>query len=179
MKLTGKIISANIGWLTGKGQLTLEINELGEFKQLYDDLNQKDKLSIEIKEYRKRRSLDANAYFWVLCDKLSENQGVPKEEIYRSYIKQIGGNCDTVCVKDMAVEKLCEGWKRNGIGWLTETFPSKLEGCTNVTLYYGSSTYDSQQMTRLLDLIIQDCKAVGIPTETPNQIAEMLARWKE
>ena len=79
----------------------------------------------------------------------------------------------------MAVEKLCEGWKRNGIGWLTETFPSKLEGCTNVTLYYGSSTYDSKQMTRLLDLIIQDCKAVGIPTETPNQIAEMLARWKE
>ena len=73
MKLTGKIISANIGWLTGKGQLTLEINELSEFKQLYDELNQKDKLSIEIKEYRKRRSLDANAYFWVLCDKLSEN----------------------------------------------------------------------------------------------------------
>jgi hypothetical protein len=179
MKLTGKIIGANIGFATGKGQLTLEINELSEFKQLYDDLNQKDKLSIEIKEYRKRRSLDANAYFWVLCDKLSEKQGVPKEEIYRSYIKQIGGNCDTVCIKDKAVEKLCEGWVRNGIGWLAETFPSKLEGCTNVTLYYGSSTYDSQQMTRLLDLIIQDCKAVEIPTETPNQIAEMLARWKE
>lgn len=179
MKVTGKIIGANIDFRTNKPHLTLEVNELNDFKQLVDDMNGCEKLSIEIKPYRARRSLDANAYCWVLIDKLAEKTNGTKEEIYREYIKDIGGNSEVVCVKNKAVERLCEGWQRNGIGWQTETFPSKIEGCTNVVLYYGSSCYDSAQMARLLDLIIQDCREQGIPTETPNQIAEMKARWGE
>jgi hypothetical protein len=77
------------------------------------------------------------------------------------------------------VQRLCDGWSKNGIGWQTETFESKLEGCTNVVLYYGSSTFSTSQMSALLDLIIQDCHDQGIVTETPNQIAEMKARWGE
>jgi hypothetical protein len=57
--------------------------------------------------------------------------------------------------------------------------PSKIEGCTNVILYYGSSTYDSAQMSRLLDLITQDCKLQGIPYETPAEIARLKALWGE
>ena len=56
---------------------------------------------------------------------------------------------------------------------------SKLPGCTNVILYYGSSTYDSKQMARLIDNIIQDCKAVGIETATPAEIDAMKARWED
>ena len=82
-------------------------------------------------------------------------------------------------MKNHAVERLCEGWHRNGLGWQTDTFPSKIEGCTNVILYYGSSVYDTAQLSRLLDLIIYDCKQFGISTETPDQIAEMKARWGE
>ena len=142
-------------------------------------MNGLDKLSIEIKPYRARRSLDANAYAWVLIDKLAEKLNESKENIYREYIKHIGGNSEIVCIKNNAVERLCEGWSKNGIGWQTDTFPSKLEGCTNVILYYGSSTYDSSQMTRLLDLIIQDCKQQGIPVETPDEIARLKSLWGE
>lgn len=131
----------------------------------------------EIKKTRKKRSLDANAYFFVLADKLSEVLNIPKEEIYRNYIKEIGGVSEMVCVKTEAVKKLCEGWQHNGLGWQTDTMPSKLKGCTNVILYYGSSTYDTAQMSRLIDRIVEDCKTQGIETKTPEEIANMLSLW--
>jgi hypothetical protein len=179
MRVTGKIVGANIDFKTNKPTLTLEINEKSSFKLLVDDLRDKEKLSIDIKQFREKRSLDANAYFFVLADKLAEALNTTKEEIYRNAVREIGGVSEIVCVRDQAVDRLCEGWRQNGIGWQTEIFPSKLEGCTNVILYYGSSTYDKAQMARLIDNIIQDCKACGIETKTPNEIAEMKARWGE
>lgn len=178
MKITGRIVGANIDFRTGKPQITFEVNERNDFELLVDELKDKDKLSIEVKPFRARRSLDANAYCWILIDKLAERVGESKEAVYREYIKHIGGNSEIVCVKENAVERLCEGWQRNGLGWQTDTFPSKIKGCVNVILYYGSSVYDTAQMSRLLDLIIYDCKEYGIPTETPDQIAEMKARWE-
>lgn len=132
-----------------------------------------------VKEYRKKRSLDANAYCWTLIDKLADVMCLPKEEVYRRAIRQIGGVSDTVCVQNKAVETLCDRWHRNGLGWQTETFPSKIPGCTNVILYYGSSSYDRAQMQRLVQNIIDDCEAVGIPTKTPNEIANLISLWGE
>ena len=179
MKVTGKIIGANIDFRSGKPCLTLEVNEAGDFRQLFDDMNGCEKLSIEMKPYRARRSLDANAYAWVLMDRLAAVLKESKETVYREYIRHIGGNSETVCVKDGAVDRLCDGWRKNGLGWQTETFPSKIPGCTNVILYYGSSTYDTAQMSRLLDLIVRDCRDQGIPTETPDELARMAALWGE
>lgn len=130
-----------------------------------------------IKEHKPRRSLDANAYAWVLMDKLAEKTRVPKTEIYRSYIREIGGNCETVCVLERAAKKLMESWGRNGIGWIADKTPSKLEGCVNVVLYYGSSTYDTKQMSRLIDLVVTDCKEQGIETLTPFELDAMKERW--
>ena len=178
MRITGRIVGANIDFRTGKPQITFEVNERQDFELLVDELKDKDKLAIEVKPFRVKRSLDANAYCWVLIDKLAERMGESKEAVYREYIKHIGGNSEIVCVKENAVERLCEGWMRNGLGWQTDTFPSKIKGCVNVILYYGSSVYDTAQMSRLLDLIIYDCKTFGIPTETPDQIAEMKSRWE-
>lgn len=135
-------------------------------------------VDVVIKKYRKKRSLDANAYFWLLLDKLSVMVNLPKENIYKGYIRQIGGNNDVVCIQDKAVEKLCSGWNNNGIGWITDTFPSKIENCTNVILYYGSSTYNSYQMSRLIDFVIQDCKAQGIETMPPDKLEQLLSSWE-
>lgn len=179
MRITGKITGASIDFKTGKPTISFEVNEQNDFKLMVDEMKHLEKLSIEVKPYRQRRSLDANAYCWVLIDKLAEKIGESKETVYRQYITNIGGNSEIVCVKNNAVERLCQGWRRNGLGWSTETFDSKIEGCTNVILYYGSSVYDSAQMARLLDLIIQDCKAQGIQTETPSEIARLKSMWGE
>lgn len=179
MKISGKIVGANIDFKTGKPTISFEVNERNDFEALVDEMRGLEKLSIEVKPFRKKRSLDSNAYCWVLIDKLAEKLGESKETIYRQYITNIGGNCEIVCVLNKAVDRLCQGWRRNGIGWQTQTIESQIPGCTNVILYYGSSTYDSAQMARLLDLIIQDCKQLGIPTETPDEIARLKSMWGE
>ncbi len=176
--MTGRIVDMSLDFRTSKARITLELNEKQEAMNLYDELHEAEKLSIKIGKHRERRSLDANAYFFVLADKLAEKLNTTKEDIYRNAIREIGGVSEVVCVKNNAVERLCSGWASNGLGWQTETFPSKIEGCTNVILYYGSSTYDKAQMSRLIENIVQDCKAVGIDTRTPNEIAEMLSLWK-
>ena len=146
-------------------------------RMVLDEIADGKTYDVTIKEHRERRSLDANAYAWVLLDKLAEKLQIAKTELYRSYIREIGGNSETVCVLQDAADKLCSGWAHNGIGWLTDTLPSKIDGCVNVVLYYGSSTYDTAQMSRLIDLIVQDCKAQGIETMTPQQLAALMEGW--
>lgn len=132
---------------------------------------------VTVKEHKDRRSKDANAYCWTLLDKLAMMLRRPKTELYRAYIKEIGGNSDTVCVVDKAVKTLRSGWERNGLGWQTDTMPSKIKGCTNVILYYGSSSFDTAQMSRLIDLIVEDCRAVGIETLPPHRLDALKEEW--
>lgn len=132
---------------------------------------------LDIKEKRKKRSLDANAYYWVLCNKVAEAANVEVSTVYWEHVKEIGGNSTIVCVMKKAVDAFCESWHRNGLGWVTERMPSKIEGCVNVVCYYGSSTYDTVQMSRLIGLAIQDCKEYGIEYMTPRELGELLAAW--
>lgn len=152
--------------------------QTNDARRLLDEIKPGKLYDVAIKEHRERRSLDANAYAWVLLDKLAERLRIPKTDLYRNYIREIGGNNETVCVLEAAADKLRGGWEHNGVGWQTETMPSKINGCVNVTLYYGSSTYDTAQMSRLIDLIVQDCKAQGIETMTPQQLSSLMEGWK-
>lgn len=151
---------------------------LGRLSSAVVSLKDSKEYILEIKENREKRSLDANAYFWVLCDRLAERTHIAKTDIYRALIKEIGGNNEVVCVKEEAVSTLCTGWEHNGMGWLAEQEPSKLEGCVNVRLYSGSSTYDTAQMSRLINLIVQECKQQGIETKTPMELALLMENWK-
>lgn len=158
----------------GRQRLTVTVDE--DCGQLFDDLHDS-KVVIEIKKYSRKRSLDANAYAWVLIDKIAEKLHLSKEQVYREQIRNIGGVSDTVCLKSEAVDSLKKAWVAHGIGWQVETFPSKLKGCTNVTLYYGSSIYDTAQMSSLIDQLIQDAEGLGIPTISPEEEQKMLGRW--
>ena len=131
----------------------------------------------DLKEHHKKRSLDANAYCFVLISKIAEKTGVSIENIYRRAVREIGGNNTVVCVKDEAVDALCTSWESKGLGWQTETYPSRLSGCTNVVLYYGSSSYDTKTMSRLIDNVVQDARSLGIETMTPCELAALIGRW--
>lgn len=163
----------------GKTILTLEINERQAAETLYDELCLCEKCEIAVKKWRKKRSLDSNSYFWVLCGELSAKIGISPEVIYREMVRDIGGNYEVLPVKHEAVEKFCSCWQGNGTGWITDTFPSKLPGYTNVMAYYGSSTYDSAQMHRLLENMIAECREHGIETRPPDEIAAMMQYWED
>jgi hypothetical protein len=151
--------------------------QTGKARRILDGLKSGKDYDVEIKEHREKRSLDANAYFWVLVDRLAEKTRIPKTDIYRSYIREIGGNHEMVCVIDAVVDKLRRGWEHNGLGWQTDTMPSKIPNCTNVILYYGSSTYNTRQMSHLIDMAVQDCQEQGIETLPPEKLAGMMEEW--
>lgn len=155
------------------------IKAIAELSSFLDSLNDDKTYIMTIKEKKKKRSLNANNYFWKLCDELAVKTNIAKTELYKNYIKEIGGNSTTVCVMNKAVNDLCEGWRHNGIGWVTDTMPSKIEDCTNVILYYGSSTYDTAQMSRLINLIVQDCMENGIPTLEDIELERLCKEWGE
>lgn len=160
---------------SGKQRLTLELD--ADFREDYDALHDST-VEVTVKKYRKGRSLDANAYSWALIDKIARRLRLTKAEVYRNAIRTIGGVSETVCVVDKAVDRLCQVWSRNGLGWQTETFPSKIEGCTNVILYYGSSSYDTEQMSTLIDFLVQECKALGIETMPPEELESLIKNYR-
>ena len=133
----------------------------------------------DLKEHHKKRSLDANSYSWLLLGKIAAKVGLRKEDVYRELIRDVGDNFEIIPIRDDAVEKWIEIWKRNGIGWVCDVEgKSKLPGYTRVIAYYGSSTYDSLQMSRFIDLIVTECQELGIDTMTPAELALLMDGWK-
>ena len=147
---------------------------MAQIANALDGLDSEKEYVLTVKEYKAKKSLSSNAYFWVLCGKLAEKTHIGSTEIYKRLIKEIGGNNTLVCVQEECVDALCKHWSAKGLGWVTEVVDSKLNGCKNVFLYYGSSLYDTAQMSRLIDLIVQECKQQGIETMTPQEIAALM-----
>ena len=131
----------------------------------------------EIKEHKQKRSLDANAYLWVLISKIQSVLNIPKETIYKDLIKDIGVY-EVIPIKNIAVNKFCEAWHKNGLGWITVTTKSKLDGYTNVLAYYGSSEYNSKEMARLIDSTIEECRNLDIETKSDEEIKSLVESWK-
>lgn len=179
MNTTGEIKDISIDFQTKKPKITIllnsnEINQVEELKGL--------KLNVELKKWIKKRTLDCNAYMWVLIQKIAEkisteNTVISKEQIYRDAIKEVGAY-SIVPIKSEAVEEWTRIWKSNGIGWICETQPSKLDGFTNVMCYHGSSVYNQKEMNRLVNVIVEECRNLGIETKPDEELKSLLEEWK-
>lgn len=157
--------------ITSKDLPKAEIDELTQLTA-----NGKE-LSVEIKPYRARRSLDANAYCWVLCQKLSEKLNCTKEDVYKEAIRK-AGQFDFIAVTETATEQFIKAWQSKGLGWYAEASESKIDGCKKVMVYYGSSVYDSKEMAHLIDYIVSECKEQGIETLPPWEVEMLKKEWK-
>ena len=119
-------------------------------------------LTVTVKDFRPKRSLSQNSYLWLLLDKLAEKLKRSKEDIYKEYVSD-HGVFEILPIRNDAVETFKTKWGKNGIGWLTEDLgESKLNGYTKLIAYYGSSSYNSKEMARLIDAVIHDCTELGI-----------------
>lgn len=133
---------------------------------------------LTVKEHRKKRSLDANAYCWVLINKLADVMRIPPVEIYRQAIQDISGNNEILPVKEEAVEQFKQAWSSHGLGWICRDMgKSKLPGYRNLMVYYGSSVYNSKQMSDLIENLVQDCKALDIDVMTERERSLLLEEW--
>ena len=159
--------------LDGKAEITFQTNKSSLLG--IEELKDKE-LTITINLKKKKRSLSQNSYMWVLIGELSKKLMLSKDLIYRNYIKDYGVY-EILPIKNEAVERFKLNWSKHGIGWFIEDLgESKLNGFTKIIAYYGSSTYNTKEMTNLIEPIIDDCKQQGIETLT---LAEILLLQNE
>ena len=139
----------------------------------------KDKLDdLEVKEHRKKRSLDANAMAWSLVNRIADVLRIPPTEVYRQAILNIGGNYEVIPIKEEAAEHFKQVWQAQGLGWpCVDMGKSKIEGYRNLRAYYGSSSYDTRQMAQLIDNLVQDCKALDIEVLSERERSLLLEEW--
>lgn len=141
-------------------------------------VNQDNDYDVTIKRKHKKRSRDANSYFWELVGKLGEKLNKPKSEIYRELIRD-NGVYQIVPIRADCITRWTQIWSGHGLGWVCDDLGEcrTLPGHHNIICYYGSSTYTTKEMSRLIDAVIIECKEQGIETMTPNEIEELKQKW--
>lgn len=134
-------------------------------------------LDEEITVKKKKRSNKSNRYFWEMLQKLCFEMDLDVIQEYRKRVKELGifrqWEIDTVNVSTF--EKI---WTSKGVAWFIE----KVEEIGNKTIinaYYGSSSYNSKQFSKLLDHLVQDCRSIGIQTLEDIEIEELIRREYE
>ena len=172
--IRGRLLDLTIS-LDGKQRLTIELD--ADFRAEFDELKDS-AIDLTVKKHRDRRSNGANAYAWVLIDKIAEKRHMAKLEVYRNAIRDVAGVTEIVCCQNNAVRSMIDLWQRNGTGWFVEELDSKIPGCTNLMLYKGSSVYNTKQMSQLIDSLVQDAKAIGIETRPQEEIDSLLKEYE-
>lgn len=146
-------------------------------KLISEDTTLKGDISLEFKKWRERRSLDANAYMWVLLGKISKHKDINStpEELYRHFIKS-KGVYEIVPVKKEVSNDYIKRFEAGGKGWICEVLgDSKINGYVNIITYFGSSTYDTKEMKYLIDEVILEAEKLEIETITPKEYEEMIS----
>ena len=100
-----------------------------------------------------------------------------KDNMYKKAIREVGIWADDDVAPDK-VEWRRKAWARIGVGWFAERVDFTADGKKEtIRFYYGSSEYDSKQMSRLIDCVVQDCKAVGVSVRPPEEIEALVKAW--
>ena len=174
MEFTGSIKDVSRDWKTGQFNITFTINEPSAVEQV-ECIKDCEKLNIKAVKYRQKRSLDANAYSWVLMQKLAEAVHSDKWTIYLEMLKKYSRAFTHVIVKKEAVEEMTETFRTCvDLGEIT------VNGKTGhqLQVYFGSSTFDTKEMSVFIEGIVSECKELGIETLTPMELERMKAEWK-
>lgn len=159
--------------LGGKVVLMLDTDLSAEY---LDELKDKE-LKVQISVWRQDRSLNANNYCWKLLDEIAQRMHSTKEEVYQEIISKVGV-FEILPIRNEAVDNFLEKWQSRGLGWVCNIMrDSKIPNYTNVIAYYGSSVYNTKEMSRLIDEVVQEAQALGVQVKTPQELAELKNLW--
>ena len=130
-------------------------------------------ISLELKKPSKKRSLDSNAYMWVLLDKIAAALKTDKEKVYLEMLERYGVFTPVV-VRPAAVERLKSEWRT-----VKEIGPVEIGGEVGIQLlcFYGSHGYDQREMNRLISGVVNECHDLDIETMTDEELDAMNSRW--
>lgn len=182
MKFTAKI--KDIGrTLTGGLTITLESRQMDTAEALA--LSQAEDLDVEIRKKRKKRSLDANAYYWKLASEAADALHVSKPYIHNCLLRKYGqieiidGQGVYIVLPDTeSAQKSVDEAQTYHLKPTSQVKPGR--GGIMYRTYMmlkGSSEYDTKEMAHLIDGLVSECREMGIETIPPQELERMMAEY--
>lgn len=186
MEFTGCFDNLMVDLLANKQKAVLTLNE--DARQAFDELKDCEKLSITIKKYRQKRSLDANSYYWVLITKLAKKKETSNEEQHNEMIAEYGfpelidGQLARIPLPD--TDEADRIIRKSSVYHLKPT-TQIMQGKDGVNyrtyiMMRGSSTYNTEEMARLIEGLIYECKSSGMldaEIMTPDEKQQLQERF--
>lgn len=123
----------------------------------------------QVGDWKRKRSLTQNAYYWALLNRLGQALGYPSEELHAQMLRSYGA-CDVFTVRaDVPLDAYFRYYDVVGQG--------VMDGVTyrHVRAFKGSSEMDTAEFSKLLNGVIQECQQQGIETMTPEEAARL--KW--
>jgi len=150
------------------GHLSLGSDDYAEIMSWLEDFVPGE---FDIVKHKKKRSVTANAYLWHLCEEIAKATGQTKIHVYRNAIKAVGV-FDQLLMSPEAVPEFNSAVGQFGIGYFVEIVDADPKtGMILVNYYKGSSEYTSKEFSRLVDFVVEDCRALGIETLTDRELS--------
>lgn len=176
MEFTGRIQNITKDWLTNQYQITFTVNESTAISTV-NDIRSCEKLSITAKRFREKRSLDANALLWVCLSKIADAMETPtdKWDIYLQMLKRYG-KFTHICVKPNVVDAVKSQWRECEVIGEVNINGQK---AVQMLCYFGSSTYDTKEFSRLLDGVISEMEQMGLETPASEEMQRALEQWEK
>ena len=171
-EFSGKIKDLAFDYATEKALLTLSVNEEADAKQLVCSELRDAEISVKIDKHRKKRSLNANSYAWKLIGEVADRLRAGKDEIYLLMLKRYGQSEMVSALAAIPMDRYFKYFEEAG------------ESCLNGKLfkhyriYKGSSEFDTREMSVFIDGIVSEAKALGIQTETPEELLNIKSLWE-
>ena len=174
MEFTGEVKGIARDWETNKFNITFSINENSAVNEI--DMLKDSKLSIKAVKHREKRSLDSNAYAWVLMQKIAEAVNSNKWDVYLELLQKYSRSFTHVIIKPEAIDRMKELYRT-----CVDLGEISVNGTTGhqLQVYYGSSTFNTKEMSVFIDGIVSECKELGIETLAPDELERMKAAWNQ
>ena len=175
MECTGQLQGITKDWKSDNFIRSIEVNE--NISQVQVEEIQDCKLSVVLKKWRKKRSLDANGMLWACLSDIAKamNPPVDKWDVYLEMLKRYG-KYTYICVKPNMVDAMKLQWRE-----CEEVGEIEINGKKAVQLlcYFGSSTYDSKEFSVLLEGVISEMAEMGLQPPPSQEMQRALEQWEK
>lgn len=184
MKMRGRLVDITQDILNGGFQLRLAVSAIPSGAER---LREEGDLSITLAKWREQRSLTANAYYWVIVQKIADAVNASQTVIHNLLLRRYGvldtidGQTLTVFIPD--TREAAEQAANDEIRHMKPT-SQVIEGKDGrmfraYRLLKGSSKYDTKEFSTLLEGAISEAKEMGLETLPPEEIARMEAEYEK
>lgn len=126
----------------------------------------------EVREYKGKRSLNANAYYWTLVNKIAEALNQTKDFVHICMLKQYGETYSVLLPSEKEIAGLIKYYE------LESTIKRGEQLFNSYKAYLPSSEMNTKQMSVLIDGVVQEAREMGIETLSPNELEKLKSSWK-